>query len=91
VLTPVQAPNANAYAERFVRSIREECLDRLILFGERRLLRARDEFVAHYHGERNHQGLGNELITPETRPFRGTHVRCRERLGGLLRYYHRAA
>ena len=53
VLTPVQAPNANAYAERFVRTIRAECLDRLILFGERRLLRAL-EFVAHYHGERNH-------------------------------------
>ena len=91
VLTPVQAPNANAHAERFVRSIRAECLDRLILFGERRLLRALDEFVAHYHGERNHQGLGNELITPETRPLQATHVRCRERLGGLLRYYHRAA
>src|SRR5262249_40438135 len=53
VLTPVQAPNAHAYAERFVRSIREECLDRVIFFGERRLLRALDEFVAHYHGERN--------------------------------------
>jgi transposase InsO family protein len=91
VATPVRAPNTNAYAERFVRSIREECLDRLILFGERRLLRALDEFAAHYHGERNHQGLGNELITPELRPRQGTHVRCRERLGGLLRYYHRAA
>ena len=91
VLTPVQAPNANAYAERFVRSIREECLDRLILFGERRLLRALDEFVAHYHRERNHQGLGNELITPATAAARGTRVRCRDRLGGLLRYYHRAA
>jgi transposase InsO family protein len=68
VLIPVRAPNANAYAERFVRSIREECLDRLIFFGERRLFRALDEFVAHYHGERNHQGLGNELITPGTRP-----------------------
>ena len=63
----------------------------LILFGERRLLRALDEFVAHYHRERNHQGLGNELIAPETRPFRGTPVRCRERLGELLRYYHLAA
>jgi transposase InsO family protein len=91
VLTPVQAPNANAYAERFVRSIREECLDRLIFFGERRLLRALDAFVAHYHRERNHQGLGNELIIRETRPLWGTKVRCRERLGGLLRYYHRAA
>jgi putative transposase len=91
VLTPVQAPNANAHAERFVRSIRAECLDRLILFGERRLLRALDEFVAHYHGERNHQGLGNELITPATTAAGGTQVRCRDRLGGLLRYYHRAA
>jgi transposase InsO family protein len=91
VLTPVQAPNANAYAERFVRSIREECLDRLILFGERRLLHARDEFVAHYHRERNYQGLGNELITPEATAVGGTQVRCRDRLGGLLRYYHRAA
>ena len=71
VLTPVQAPNANAYAERFVRSIHAECLDRLILFGERRLLHAVDEFVAHYHGERNRQGPGNELITLETRPLWG--------------------
>ena len=91
VLTPVQAPNANAYAERLVRSIQGECLDRLILFGERRLLRALDEFVAHYHRERNHQGLGNELITPATTAAGGTQVRCRDRLGGLLRYYHRAA
>ena len=91
VLTPIQAPNANAYAERFVRSIREECLDRLILFGERRLIRVLNEFVAHYHGERNHQGLGNDLIAPEPLSGDGTHVRCRERLGGLLRYYHRAA
>jgi putative transposase len=91
MLTSVQAPNANAYAERFVRSIREECLDRLILFGERRLLRVLDEFVAHYHREPNHQELGNELITPATAAARGTRVRCRDRLGGLLRYYHRAA
>ncbi len=91
VLTPARAPNANAYAERFVRSIRAECLDRLILFGERRLLHALDEFVAHYHGERNHQGLENELITPTTSAAGGTQVRCRDRLGGLLRYYYRAA
>ena len=91
VLTPIQAPNANAYAERFVRSIREECLDRLILFGERRLRHVLREFVAHYHGERNHQGLGNDLIAPASRPLFGAHIRCRERLGGLLRYYHRAA
>jgi transposase InsO family protein len=82
VLIPVRAPNANAYAERFVRSIREECLDRLIFFGERRLFRALDEFVAHHHGERNHQGLGNELITPAAAVAGGTRVRCRDRLGG---------
>ena len=58
VQTPYQAPNANAYAERFVRSIKEECLDRLIPLGERHFRRAVAEFVAHYHRERNHQGLG---------------------------------
>jgi hypothetical protein len=61
------------------------CLDRLILFGERRLRRVVDEFVAHYHRERNHQGLGNELIAPKSDHRAGTNVRCRERLGGLLR------
>src|SRR5215813_7376426 len=68
VQTPIQAPNANAYAERFVRSIREECLDRVILFGERRLRHVLEQFVAHYHRERNHQGLGNELIAPRCEP-----------------------
>jgi len=68
VPTHVPAPNANAYADRFVRRIRAEGLDRLILFGERRLLRAFSELVAHYHGERNHEGLGNESIAPETPP-----------------------
>jgi putative transposase len=91
VLTPYQAPNANAHAERFVRSIREECLDRLILFGERRLTRALDQFTAHYHRERNHQGLGNRLIVPVPRGRADARVRCHEPLGGLLRYYHRAA
>lgn len=91
VLTPFQAPNANAHTERFVRSIREECLDRLILFGDRRLRRVLDEFVEHYHKERNHQGLGNDLIVPERRSGQGTRVRCEERLGGVLRYYLRAA
>lgn len=62
IQTPDRAPNANAYAERFVRSIKEECLDRLMPFGERHFLRAVAEFVAHYHRERNHQGLGNGLI-----------------------------
>jgi len=71
VLTPAEAPNANAYAERFVRSIREECLDRLILFGERRLLRTLDEFVAHYHGERNHPGVRQRVDYPRDAPLPG--------------------
>jgi len=91
VQTPVQAPNANAYAERFVRSIREECLNRLILFGERRLLHVLNEFVVHYHEERNHQGLGNALIAPAHRAVSRVGIRCRDRLGGLLRYYYQAA
>ena len=62
VQTPYQAPNANAYAERFVRSINEECLDRAIPFGERHLRLTIAEYVEHYHHGRNHQGLANELI-----------------------------
>ena len=66
VQTPFQAPNANAYAERFVRSIKHECLNRVIPFGERHLRRTIAEFVEHYHRERNHQGLGNEFIEGRT-------------------------
>jgi transposase InsO family protein len=91
VQTPFQAPNANAYAERFVRSINDECLSRVIPFGERHFRRTLAEFVEHYHHERNHQGLGNELIDPAC-PGPGIGcVRHRERLGGLLNYYYRAA
>lgn len=84
------APNCNAYAERFVRSIKEECLERMIFFGAGRLERAVQQYVEHYNRERNHQGLGNRLIEPTRLPRSGT-IRCRERLGGMLRYYHRAA
>ena len=91
VQTPYRAPNANAYAERFVRSIKEECLDRLIPFGERHHRRAVAEFVAHYHRERNHQGLDNELIERPPAQRRVGRVRRHPRLGGLLNYYARAA
>ena len=91
VLTPVRAPNANAYAVRFVRSIKEECLDRMIPMGERHFRRAVREFVAHYHGERNHQGLQNRLLTGAAAIGTGGGVRRRSRLGGLLNYYERAA
>jgi hypothetical protein len=76
---------------RFVRSIKEECLDRLIPLGERHLRRALAEFVAHYHGERNHQGLGNDLIDAADDAHSLGAIRCRQRLGGLLSYYYRAA
>ena len=82
----------DAYAERFVRSIKESCLDRMIFFGEGALRKGIDEFVLHYHGERNHQGLGNRLIVPDAAQTgrRGAVLR-RERLGGMLNYYYRAA
>ena len=89
---PHRSPNLNAYAERFVLSIKSECLDRMIFFGERSLRRAVAEFVRHYHGERNHQGLGNTLIEPdEGAEDRHGGVRCRQRLGGMLNYYYREA
>jgi putative transposase len=91
IRTPVLAPNCNAYAERFVRSIKEECLNRVIPLGERHLRRTLSDFAAHYHGERNHQGLGHELIAPAQRPRSTGFVRRRQRIGGLLNYYCRAA
>ena len=91
IQTPYRAPHANAYTERFVRSIKEECLDRLIPFGERHFRRALAQFVAHYHRERNHQGLGNELIEGAPAQSRVGRVGRRQRLGGLLNYYARAA
>jgi putative transposase len=91
VETPFQVPNANAYAERFVRSIKQECLNRVVPLGERHLRRTIAEFVEHYHRERNHQGLGNELIDA-VQPSRHAAGICRrQRLGGLLNYYCRAA
>jgi len=88
---PPQSPNLNAHAERFVRSIKESCLDRLILFGEHSLRRAIREFVTHYHQERNHQGLDNRLIVPDLVSETSGTIRRRERLGGMLNYYYRAA
>src|SRR5580658_9851892 len=92
VKLPPRSPNLNSYAERFVRTIKESCLERMILFGEDALRTAVREFVAHYHGERNHQGIGNLLILPDHGlADRQGPIRCRSRLGGLLNYYDRAA
>ena len=92
VLLPPRSPNLNAHLERYMRSLKSECLDRMIFFGQRSLERALEQFVAHYHTERNHQGLGNRIIDAgdEVGKEDGD-VRCRERLGGMLRYYHREA
>jgi putative transposase len=89
---PLRSPDLNAFAEQFVLSIRNECLNRIVLLGERHLRRAISEFVEHYHRERNHQGLENRLIesAPEPANTNGRIARS-ERLGGLLNYYHRKA
>ena len=89
VRLPPRSPNFNAHLERFFRSLKAECLDRLILFGEKAMCNAVREYLAHYHTERNHQGLDNELIVPLERPpdFE-TEVKTTERLGGLLHSYH---
>ena len=86
------SPNLNAYAERFVRSIKESCLDRMIFFGEESLRTAIQNFVAHCQGERNHQGLANQLISPEAGHLSNAgEVQRRQCPGGMLNYYYCAA
>ena len=90
VLTPYMAPNANAFAERFVLSIKSECLERMIFFGHRRFRRAVAEYIAHYNRERHHQGI-DAVPAPRNQGARLGRVRSHERLGGFLRHYRRAA
>ncbi len=92
VLSPVAAPNANAHCERFIKSLQDECLDRLWFVGEKALRLVLHEYVEHYHRERNHQGVGHVLIDPgpEVKISDGG-IRRRKRLGGLLNYYYREA
>jgi len=89
IRTPPGAPNCNAYAERFIRSVKEECLHRVVPLGEWHLRRTLREFVAHYHRERNHQGLANELIDGPPAERRTGAVRRSQRVGGILNYYYR--
>jgi len=96
VRLPPKSPNLNAHMERFHLSLKSECLDRMIFFGESSLRRATTSYLEHYHSERNHQGLGNQIIDPEPDDETGTSgiagtVQCRERLGGILKYYYRDA
>src|SRR5712691_11384163 len=92
ILLPPRSPNLHAYCERFVRSMKEEALERMVMLGEHSLYHVIHEYLAHYHAERNHQGLDNRLIAPEGAVGCQTgRVVRRERLGGLLSYYHREA
>ena len=92
VVLPPRSPNCNANIERFFSSLKSESLERMIFFSEPQLRKALSEFSCHYHAERNHQGLKNQLIEPDAEVGQTTGViDCRERLGGLLRYYHRRA
>ena len=93
VVLPPRSPNVNAYTERWIRSVKEECLARLILFGEKVLQHALTECGTHYHHERNHQGKGNVLLFPSSSADCESQgpIQCRERLGGLLQYYEREA
>jgi len=89
VKLPARSPNLNAYAERRVRAVKEECLSKLILFGVGSLWRALDNYMPHYHEERNHQGMSNVLLFPQKEKSRpDAAIECHERLGGLMRYYH---
>ena len=90
---PPRSSNLNAYAERWVRSVKEECLSHVIVFGERALRYALTQYAVHYHQERPHQGTGNVLhmISPHRETVRKGAIQCLERLGGLLKYYGREA
>ncbi|MHC4060676.1 MAG: integrase core domain-containing protein [Planctomycetota bacterium] len=90
LLTAYMAPNMNAYAERFVKSIKSECLNQMIFLGRESLVRSIAEYAAHYHDERSHQGIGSVLISGRRTQSDGA-VEVRERLGGLLKYYYRRA
>ena len=87
---PARSPNLNAHAERFVRSVKSECLAQIIPLGERHLRHAVSEYMEHYHVERNHQGIDNELIDDQrsTTSMIGG-IERRERLGGMLNYYYK--
>ncbi len=91
VRLPRRSPNLNAFVERFIRSIKEECLDRVIPLGESHLRELIREYITHYHVERPHQGLGGALIQPANDQASDGPVMRRERLGGVLNYYYREA
>ena len=90
---PPRSPNLNAFAERWVRSVKSEVLSKLILVGERSLHHALTQYTAHFHAERPHQGIGNVISFPRNQVAndREGPIQCQERLGGLLKYYEKKA
>jgi putative transposase len=88
---PYRAPNSNAFAERWVRTVREECVDKLLIINEGHLRRVMNEYSAHYNQQRPHQGIDQQ--TPVPFPLPATHgkIQCRDVLGGIIRQYYREA
>jgi Integrase core domain len=92
ICLPPQAPKMNSFAERFVRSVKEECLRKHIFLGEESLGKALSEYSSHYYKERNHQGKDSLLLFPDPKLIndRGK-IKCRKQLNGVLKYYYRSA
>ncbi len=91
---PPQSPNLNSFCERWVLSVKSECISGLIFFGEESLLKTLKEYIIHYHWERNHQGKDNRLLFPKDGydpTKKNGRITCRSHLGGVLNYYHREA
>jgi len=86
-----RSPNMNAYIERFIQTIQQECLDKFIAFSQEHLDLLTNEFMEHYHKERPHQGKGNVPLMQSLQPLAEGEIICRERLGGVLRHYYREA
>lgn len=91
VLCPPRVPQCNAFAERFVRSIKQECLSQLVFFSEGHLHKTISIFIGHYGHRRNHQGIENKLIEPQVSLSKVGRIRCQKELGGMLNYYYREA
>jgi transposase InsO family protein len=92
VRLPPRSPNLSPHIERFMRSLKDECLERMIFFGERSVQDAAAKFLEHFHSERNHQGITNRLIIPGNEVGQAVgEILCRERLGRTMKYYYRKA
>jgi putative transposase len=94
LVQPPRSPNLNAHLERWNRSVKEECLSKMILFGEASLQHVLSHYAHHFHNERNHEGKAHVILFPAPADRIGElsgEIRTRERLGGLLKFYSREA